>query len=156
MHVSPIAAAVSLQSCPKELEGEYPNPTGPAPKNVPCFISSRGWGCEGGAAERPLFWSFVYVRSGSVVLGEQRSLGMLGLYSLGIKCSSVVCTVYSRYNYTVGHIWLETDLWWWEQLNHWFQLVYCHVKYMLTIVVKLIKIDSVFICLRKTNYSDVF
>lgn len=34
-----------------------------------------------GEVERPLFRSFVYVRSGSGVLGEQRSLGMLGHYS---------------------------------------------------------------------------
>lgn len=52
-----------------------------------------GWEL-GGVEERPLFLSFVYVRSGSMVLGEQRSLGMLGIYSLGIIFSSVVCTVY--------------------------------------------------------------
>lgn len=87
-----------------------PKPNWACSQKCPMFYLLSGLGFEGGAAERPLFWSFVYVRSGSVVLGEQRSLGMLGLYSLGIKCSSVVCTVYSRYNYTVGHIWLETDL----------------------------------------------
>lgn len=72
------AAAVSLQCSPKELGGEYP-----ATKNVPRFISSWGWGCEGGVVG--LYLSpFVYVKRGSRVLGEQRSLGMSGLYSLGI------------------------------------------------------------------------
>lgn len=42
------AAAGSLQCCPKDSEGEYPYPNGPAPKNVPCFISSRRGGWEGG------------------------------------------------------------------------------------------------------------
>ena len=99
------AAAVSLQCGPKEQEGEYPNPFGPATKNVPRFISSRGLGGgREGVVERPLFRSFVYVRSGRRVLGEQRSLGMLGLYSLGIICSSLVCTVYSRCKQTVGYV----------------------------------------------------
>lgn len=62
-----------------------------------------GGGRERELVERPLFRSFVYVRSGRRVLGEQRSLGMLGLYSLGIICSSVVCTVFSRLTYTVGY-----------------------------------------------------
>ena len=37
-------AALSLQCCLKESEGEYPYPVGPAPKYVPCFMSrGRGW-----------------------------------------------------------------------------------------------------------------
>lgn len=32
-----------------------------------------------------------------MVLGEQRSLGMLGLYSLGIINSFVVCNLYNRF-----------------------------------------------------------
>lgn len=43
--------------------------------------------------ERPLFQTVVYVRSGS---GVQTSLGMLGLYRLGIICSSMACTVYNK------------------------------------------------------------
>lgn len=84
-------AAVLLQCCPKE--GECPYPFAPATKNVPRFISSLGWGWEEGVIERPLFWSFVYVSSGIRVLGQQRSLGMLGLYSLGIICSSLYVNV---------------------------------------------------------------
>lgn len=96
-------AALWLWCCPKESEGEYPYPVGPSSKYVPCFISSRDRGREGGVGERPLFQSFVYVRSGSRVLGEQRSLGMLGQHTLGIICSSLACTAYSRSTYTVGH-----------------------------------------------------
>lgn len=56
-------------------------PMWPAPRNVPCFISSQGSVKEGADVKRPLFLSFVYVRSGSRVLGKQRSLGMLDLYA---------------------------------------------------------------------------
>ena len=68
-------------------EGEYP--CGSAPKNVPMFYLLSGFG-EGGDVERPLFRSFVYVRSGSRVLGALGSLGMLGFIS-----SYVVWTVYT-------------------------------------------------------------
>lgn len=64
------------------------NPIGPAGKCVSCFIAyvSGGWGCCGGEpVEWTLFRSFVYVRSGSMVLGERRSLGMLGLFTWTVQ-----------------------------------------------------------------------
>lgn len=88
----------SMDCCPTESEGEYQYPV---LKHVQCFISSRGRGWEGGLLERPLFLSFVYVRSGSRVLGERRGLGMLELYSLGI-IYLFVCTAFSRFCFDRG------------------------------------------------------
>lgn len=90
-------AALSLQCCLKESEGGIPVPSGTSSQKCPMFYVS-GQGMGGMDVEwRPLFLSFVYVRSGSMVLGEQRSLGMLGLYSLGIINSFVVCNFYNRF-----------------------------------------------------------
>lgn len=88
-HVSSTLVQRGRYHCSEE--GEYP--CGSALRNVPCFISSQGRG-EGGDVGRPLFLvPFVYVRSGIGVLGEQKSLGMLGLHSLGITCSCVVLCI---------------------------------------------------------------
>lgn len=61
----------------KSQKGNTPTQLGRLPKKSHALSPLRGWGWEGGVVERPLFWSFVYVRSGIRVLGEQRSLGML-------------------------------------------------------------------------------
>lgn len=44
----------------------------------PALTPSRTRGWVGVLDERPLFLFFVYVRSGSEALGEQRSMGMWG------------------------------------------------------------------------------
>lgn len=55
-------------------------------RGMPMWVSSQkcpllyllsGFSRRGGAVKRPLFQSFVYVRSGSRVFREHRSLGML-------------------------------------------------------------------------------
>lgn len=92
-HVCPVHCSSGRQRDRVSRSGEGEYPCGSASKNVPCFISSQGWGEGGGCREATILVPFVYVRSGSRVLGEQRSLGMSGLHGLGIACFCLVLCI---------------------------------------------------------------
>lgn len=93
MEMSPTAVAAETQRryhrtvVPRTQKGGKTQSGQPA--NVSHALSPMstwgGGGCGGEPVEWTLFWSFVYVRSGSRVLGERRSLGMLGLLACTVQ-----------------------------------------------------------------------